>query len=337
MQRTQLLIEKIDKLFVGTPADHKALMESLQTKSEAELATTAAQLQTLRTQHERTKLELMHHGVANTERNWSILVAKFNGYFTTEQVYRAIQSDADFKPSLEWRGAPFGEVEKKQQQERAQDEKNFKLFQGCAKAATSYGRNVSGCRANYTLVKEAIEDSAQDFTTPNIMDVIFRGGLALSPNDAQVANDLVQEREDAEKAGLAEIVVDAMRSWRMDGPGGSIVRDEYGRNKALATVKTWSLRELRSRVEVIEKNRFLASLSREDAQLIARGEAMERRSEMLAGSGYAPLPETDEQGNRIDGKYLFRLSNSDFQKFKAWVKRHGGENINKRIRETQSR
>jgi hypothetical protein len=52
MQRTQLLIEQINMLLVGTPADHKALMEALQTKSEAELATTAAQLQTLRTQHE---------------------------------------------------------------------------------------------------------------------------------------------------------------------------------------------------------------------------------------------------------------------------------------------
>jgi hypothetical protein len=282
-------------------------------------------------------LELGHHGLANTDRNRSILVVKFGGYFTTEHVYRAVKGDDQFKQSLEWRGTPFGEVEKQQQRNAAEDEKNFKLFQGCARAATAHGANVSPCRANYSLVKEAIEDSAQDFTTQNVMDVIFRGGLALSPNDAQVANDLVQEREDAEKTRLAEIVVDAMRSWRVDGPGGSIVRDDYGRNQALAKIRTWSLEELRSRVEVIEKNRFLAGLSKEDTQLIARGEAMERRSEMLAGSGYSPLPETDEQGNRIDGKYLFRLSNSDFKKFKAWVKRHGGENINKRIRETQSR
>lgn len=323
MKRTQQLIEEINELFIGMPDDHKELMASLQTKSEAELATTAAQLQTLRTQHERTKLELTHHGVANTERNWSLIAAKVGSYFTTEQVYRAVQTDDQFKQSLEWRGTPFGEVERQQQQDRAQDEKNFKLFQGCAKAATAHGRNVAGNRANYGLVKDAIDDQAQDFNTANVTNMIFRGGLALAPNDQEVADGLVKQREEQERIRLATMIVDSMQSWNTHGVSGAVVRNEYARNDALKKVKQWSLAELRSRVEVIEKNRFLASLSKEDVTLIARGEAMERRAAIHAQGGYRTLP------SEIDKKAIKQASSATLR---DWIRLYGSKQITARLR-----
>jgi len=45
--------------------------------------------------------------------------------------------------------------------------------------------------------------------------MLFRGGMALSPNAPEIAKELMQQREDAERDRLADIVVDAMRSWRV--------------------------------------------------------------------------------------------------------------------------
>jgi hypothetical protein len=78
-------------------------------------------------------------------------------------------------------------------------------------------------QANFQLVRDAIDDQAQDFNLTNLMAMLFRGGLGLAPNQPEVANELMQQRDDVERDRLAEIVVDAMRSWRTQGPGGSIV------------------------------------------------------------------------------------------------------------------
>jgi len=112
------------------------------------------------------------------------------------------------------------------------------MFVGAAKAATAQGANVALNRANYEMVREAIHDRAQDFNLANIMAMLFRRGLALAPNDSEVANELIQLREQQERDRLAEIVVNAMRSWRtQDRVSGSIVRDEYGREQALKKIK----------------------------------------------------------------------------------------------------
>jgi hypothetical protein len=69
------------------------------------------------------------------------------------------------------------------QQEQKRDgteQKNFGLFVGCAKAATAQGLNVAPNRTNFEIVREAIDDQAQDFNVENVMAMLFRGGLALA-------------------------------------------------------------------------------------------------------------------------------------------------------------
>jgi hypothetical protein len=75
-------------------------MDSLQATSEAELQQTALHLKLLNTQAEKTKLALGYHGLANTDRYWSIIDAKMrNPYFTVEPFRQAITQNV----TIVWR------------------------------------------------------------------------------------------------------------------------------------------------------------------------------------------------------------------------------------------
>jgi hypothetical protein len=91
------LIAHISKPFVGTPTEHKQLMESLPSKSEIGLERLAAKLQILLAQREKTKLDLVRQGLTPTEGNWSLIDHKLGPYFTVQQFRELIQTDATFK------------------------------------------------------------------------------------------------------------------------------------------------------------------------------------------------------------------------------------------------
>jgi hypothetical protein len=321
------LIAQISQLFVGTVQDHKTLMESLP-NSIPELEKVAARLQILKTQREKTKLDLLRSGLSNTNRNWAVIDSRMGAYFTVQQFRNAITQDPSFKSSLQWDNEPFAQVVQAEQNQQATERKKFALFVGAAKAATAQGVNVAPNQANYELIKGAIFEEARDFNSGNVLDMIFHGGLSLAPNDHAVANALVQQREDQERDRLAEIVVGAMRSWRTQGPGGSIVPDEYGRNQALKQVREFSLEDLRDRVKVIEHNRFLAGRPTED---LLKDEQIDRRDQSGIGSGKPPLPDTNQSGEKIDRAYLLRLSNINLDQFKKLVLRHGFLNVTNRL------
>jgi hypothetical protein len=175
-------------------------------------------------------------------------------------------------------------------------------------------------------VREAIDDQAQDFNVENVMAMLFRGGLALAPNAPEIAKQLMQQREDAERDRLADIVVDAMRSWRVQTNTGAVVRDEYGRSQALNKLKHLPLQELRSRVEVIENNRALAAKSQTEQDRQRQHQAR------VAASGKPPLPEFNTVTNeRMDKAYLLRLANINPSKYRDLVLRHGSHAITLRL------
>jgi hypothetical protein len=210
------------------------------------------------------------------------------------------------------------------------EQKNFALFVGCAKAATAQGLNVAPNCANFEMVREAIDDQAQDFNVENVMAMLFRGGLALAPNAPEIANELMQQREDAERDRLAEMVVDAMRSWRVQTNSGAVVRDEYGRSQALNKLKHLPLEELRSRVEVIEHNRALAAKSQEELKAQTVQERQEQR-QAYVGSGKPPLPEFTNTGEKLNRAWLLRLVNTDRARFADLVKRHSAATVTARL------
>jgi hypothetical protein len=284
-------------------------------------------------QREKTKLDLVRQGLAVTDRNWSIIDNKLGAHYTVLQFREAITQDPQFKQSLQWDAEPFAEVVRNEQKRQATDQQQFVMFVGAARAATAQGVNVAPNRANYEMVRSAIDDQAQDFNIENVMAMLFRGGLELAPNALEVANALVQERDDAERDRLAEIVVDAMRSWRTQHRvSGSIVRDEYGREQALKKIKQLSLDELRAKAQVIEYNRKLASMSPSDLKAQAEQDRQEQhRSQGGALNGKPPLPETNQYGERIDSAYLVRISNTNLDLFKRLVLKHGYQNVTNRI------
>jgi hypothetical protein len=145
------LIAQISKLFVGTPAAHRQLMESLPSKSEVELERLAAKLQIQLAQREKTKLDLVRQGLTPTEANWSLIDHRLGPYFTVQQFRDSITQDPDFKQSLEWEKEPFAEIVQQEQQDAAAEQKNFALFVGAARAATARGvnkcsRKISFCQ-----------------------------------------------------------------------------------------------------------------------------------------------------------------------------------------------
>jgi citrate synthase len=219
-----------------------------------------------------------------------------------------------------------------EQKYHAVEQKNFALFVECAKAATAQGLNVAPNRANFEMVREAIDDQAQDFNVENVMAMLFRGGLPLAPNAMEIAKQLMQQREDAERDRLADIVVDAMRSWRVQTNTGAVLRDEYGRSQALNKLKYLPLEELRSRVEVIEHNRALAAKSLEELKAQTEQDRQQRHQARVAASGKPPLPEFNTVTNeRMDKVYLLRLANINPTKYRDLVLRHGSHAITLRL------
>jgi hypothetical protein len=211
------------------------------------------------------------------------------------------------------------------------EQKHYALFVGCAKVATAQGRNVAPNRANFEIVREAIDDQPQDFNVENVISMLFRGGLTLAPNAPEIAKQLMQQREDAERDRLADIVVDAMRSWRVQTNTGAVVLDEYGRSQALNKLKYLPLEELRSRVEVIQHNRALAAKSKDELKAQTAQERQERRQAYVAGSGKPPLPEFTPQNERIDRSYLLKLANVNRAEFADLVKRHSAAAVTARL------
>jgi hypothetical protein len=337
MQERTSLIAQISKLFVGTPAEYKQLMDSLPGKTEVELERVAAQLQMLLAQREKTKLDLVRQGLAVSDRNWSLIDHKLGPYYSTQQFRDAITQDQAFKSSLKWDNEPFAELVQAEQRQQQFEQQQFALFVVAAKAATAQGRNIAPNQANYQMVKEALEwgtsdREAQGFTLPNVLALLFSNTLQLAPNEHEVAAQLVQERDDAERDRLAEIVVSAMRSWQTQGPGGSIVHDEYGRDQALKKIKQLSLDELRAKAQVIDHNRKTASMS--SVQLRAQAEHDRQEQHRNHGgvlTGKPPLPEVNQHGERIDSAYLVRISNTNLDLFKRLVLKHGYQNVTNRI------
>jgi hypothetical protein len=218
-----------------------------------------------------------------------------------------------------------------EQRHHATEQNNFAMFVGCAKAATAQGLNVAPNRANFEILREAIDDQAQDFNVENVMTMLFRGGLALAPNASEIANQLMQQCEDAERNRLADIVVDAMQSWRVQTNTGA-VRDDYGRSQALNKLKHLPLEELRSRVEVIEHNRALAAKSLEELKAQTEQGRQQQHKARVAASGKPPLPEFNTVTNeRIDKAYLLRLANTNPNKYRDLVLRHGSHAITLRL------
>jgi hypothetical protein len=319
------LVTQISKMFVGTPTDFQQLVTALRSKTVPELEIIAAQYQLKATARVKTKLALVRSGLADTERNWSLIDNQIGFEYSVEQFRQAIDQDSEFKNSLQWESQPFAEVVLHEQKQTAFEQRQFAMFVGAAKAATAQGRNTAPNQANYQLIKEALEDDGRDFNSGNVVDAIFRYELGLAPNEPEVANALVQERDDQERDRLAELIVDAMRSWKIYGSGGAIVTDHYGRDQELKKVKQLSLIELRAKAQVIEHNRFLAGRPLEDVQ---NDERLNRREQ---SGGKTPLPDTNQSGEKIDRNYLLRLSNVNLDAFKRLVIRHGFLNVTNRL------
>jgi hypothetical protein len=331
MQQSNL-IAQIGKLFVGTPAEYQKLMAAIEGKSELELERIAAFLQKRLTERSYTKLELVKNGLANTDRNWSLIDHRLGPYYSVAQFRDAITKEPQFKQSLQWDSEPFAQLVQEEQKHHATEQKNFALFLGCAKAATAQGLNVAPNRPNFEMVREAIDDQAQDFNVENVMAMLFRGGLALAPNAPEIAKQLMQQREDTERDRLADIVVDAMRNWRVQTNTEAIVRDEYGRSQALNKLKHLPLQELRSRVEVIENNRALAAKSLEELKAQTEQDRQRQHQARVVASGKPPLPEFNTVTNeRMDKAYLLRLANINPSKYRDLVLRHGSHAITLRL------
>jgi hypothetical protein len=320
------LVTQISKLFVGTPANFQQLVTEIRTKTVPELEIIAAQYQIKATARVKTKLVLVRSGLADTERNWSLIDNQIGFEYSVEQFRRAIDQDPTFKNSLQWDREPFAEVVQAEQKQQQFEQRQFAMFVGAAKAATAQGRNTAPNQANYELVKDAIYEEGKDFNSGNVLDMIFHGGLGLAPNDHEVANALVQERNDQERDRLAEIVVGAMQSWRIQGPGGSVVRDEYGRNQALKQVREQPLETLRAKALAVENNRWLAGRPTEE---LLKDQQLNRR---VVVGGKPSLPEFDQDGVRIDAGYLNRLTTTNMNLFRALIKKHGGNNVTARMR-----
>jgi hypothetical protein len=141
----------------------------------------------------------------------------------------------------------------------------------------------------------------------------------------------MQQREDAERDRLADIVVDALRSWRVQTNTGAVVCDEYGRSQALNKLKHLPLQELRSRVEVIEHNRALGAKSKEELKAQTAQDRRERRQAFVASGGKPPLPEFTPQNERIDRAYLLKLVNVNRAGFADLVKRHSAAAVTARL------
>jgi hypothetical protein len=322
------LIAEILKLFVGTPSEYRALSGAMVGKSELELEQIALELQRRSAQRAHTRLTLMRGGLADTETNFAKIDAKLGPHYTIQEFRDAIAQYPAFKQSLQWDAEPFAALVQEEQKQAAEEQKHFALFVICANAATKNGKNVAPSKANFKLIKEAIEDKAKDFSSAKIIDAIWNYGLDLRPNNQTVTDELLDQERDR----LAQVVVDAMRSWKLQGRGGSTMPDTYGRNQMLEKVKHLSLTELRSRVEVIEPNRALAAKSQGELKAQIAQDRQQQYQARVAASRKPSLPEFNTVTNeRMDKAYLLRLANINPSKYRELVLRHGSQAITLRL------
>lgn len=59
---------------------------------------------------------------------------------------------------------------------------------------------------------------------------------------------------------------------------------------------------------------------------------MEAKTAADAQIGFLPLPEVNQQGEKIDVAYLTRISNTNLQLFKNYIGKHGAANLTARLR-----
>jgi hypothetical protein len=133
----------------------------------------------------------------------------------------------------------------------------------------------STCEANFSLVRMHL---GVGFREIELQDAVESGALLMvPPSQAELDQWHAEEIE-----RLAPVIVDAQRNW---------TDNAYGRNQMLAKVRILPLDNLRERVQVIEQNRKLASLSTEDLKKVSRGERVEQRTQVVQQShGHRPVP-----------------------------------------------
>jgi hypothetical protein len=133
----------------------------------------------------------------------------------------------------------------------------------------------STCDANFSLVRKHLGVGFQEI---NLQDAVESGAVLLvPPSQAELDH---WHAEEAER--LAPIVVDAQRNWS---------EDKYGHEQMLRKVLALPIQNLRERVQVIEQNRALASMSTEDLKAVSRGQRTEQRTQVVQQShGHRPVP-----------------------------------------------
>lgn len=93
----------------------------------------------------------------------------------------------------------------------------------------------------------------------------------------------------------------------------------------LRKVLALPIQNLRERVQVIEQNRALASMSTEDLKAVSRGQRVEQRTQVVQQShGHRPLPAD------IDAQAIVKASK---HQLRDWVRLYGSQQINDRLRQ----
>lgn len=352
MEEKQNLIELVMVHVYGTPAELEQVRKVLSTKSEDELQRMAQkirlQVQTEATRQSYVQLQIVRHGLANTDANWQTISQRLPGERLTLEGFRSLVSDPVFKQSLQWDAEPFAEVIHAEQQQSSLYRAHRRLFDAAANALTGQGTvDVAPNDANYALVVEALEEDGLDFTTDNVMNLLIRGGLELAPNAAkkelseQSRKQLLEtfesylghsqsesDSKDAfkirgwiqnlsipiadirERLELVEEIANTLSPHQADRA--------YHFRKLVLSVKTGE--ELRQRVADIEKRRELSSLSREELRDRARREYEERHQQPQRIT-LLPAEITAE---------AIRKSSKDQQL--AWHKQYGVDLLNARLR-----
>jgi len=74
-----------------------------------------------------------------------------------------------------------------------------------------------------------------------------------------------------------------------------------------------------------EQSRALA-VQEQDQRQIQHREALD------AQVGFPPIPETNQMGEKLDSAYFIKLSNTNLQLFKHFIRKHGAANVTARLR-----
>jgi hypothetical protein len=88
-----------------------------------------------------------------------------------------------------------------------------------------------------------------------------------------------------------------------------------------------------SPLELKELARQEAEQRRQAAQRAEQERQIAGREAADAAFGFPPLPETNQiTGEQIDAAYLTRISNTNLQLFKNFIRKHGAANVTARLR-----